>query len=162
MAQAIRDARGVTVETLAADFADALDLTRVTDRIGGDPRITMLVNNAGTATFAPVVETCNAAAAAMINVNVTALVQLMLALLPSFTARNSGTIVNIASVAALGELPRLPSTAVQKLSSSASRAGCRANWPIGTSECRLCCPRLSQRRAGTRPVCHSPPLIPPR
>lgn len=105
VAQAIRDAHGVTVETLAADLADPFDLTRVVDKIGGDPRITMLVNNAGTATFAPVIKIGDGAAQAMIDVNVTALVRLTLAVLPGFTARNSGTIVNIASVAALGELP---------------------------------------------------------
>jgi short-subunit dehydrogenase len=75
------------------------------DRLADDARITLLVNNAGTATFAPVIKTGTAAAAAMIDLNVTALVRLTLAVLPGFTGRNSGTIIYIASVAALGELP---------------------------------------------------------
>jgi short-subunit dehydrogenase len=105
VAQAIRKAHGVPVETIVADLAKQSDLTRVAARLADDARITMLVNNAGTATFAPVVRTGAAAAAAMIDVNVTALVRLTLASLPAFMERNSGTIVNIASVAALGELP---------------------------------------------------------
>ncbi|MGI4745070.1 MAG: SDR family NAD(P)-dependent oxidoreductase [Janthinobacterium lividum] len=105
VAQAIRDAHGVAVETMVADLAEQSDLTRVAARLTDDARITMLVNNAGTATFAPVIKTGAAAVAAMIDVNVTALVRLTLAVLPAFTARNSGTIVNIASVSALGELP---------------------------------------------------------
>lgn len=105
VAQAIRDAHGVAVETLVADLAKPSDLARVAARLTEDARITMLVNNAGTATFAPVIKTGAAAAAAMIDVNVTALVRLTLAVLPGLTKRNKGTIVNIASVAALGEMP---------------------------------------------------------
>lgn len=105
VAQAIREAHGVAVETMVADLAKQSDLTRVAAQLTDDARITMLVNNAGTATFAPVIKTGAAAAAAMIDVNVTALVHLTLAVLPGFTERNSGTIVNIASVAALGEMP---------------------------------------------------------
>lgn len=105
VAQAIRDTHGVGVETMVADLAEQSDLAHVAARLSDDARITMLVNNAGTATFAPVIKTGAEAAAAMIDVNVTALVRLTLAVLPGFTERNSGTIVNIASVAALGELP---------------------------------------------------------
>ncbi len=105
VAQAIRDAYGVVVETIAADLADEADLASVASRIAGNAGITMLVNNAGIATFAPVIRTGVGAANQMIDVNVTALVRLTLAVLPGFTESNSGTIINISSVAALGEMP---------------------------------------------------------
>jgi uncharacterized protein len=105
VAQAIRDAHGVAVETVVADLAEESDLTRVAARLADDARITMFVNNAGTATFAPVIKTGAAAADAIIDVNVAALVRLTLAVLPRFAERNGGAIVNIASVSALGELP---------------------------------------------------------
>src|SRR5271170_6418262 len=41
------------VDTLVANLAEAKDLERVEARISSDPAITALINNAGTATFAP-------------------------------------------------------------------------------------------------------------
>jgi short-subunit dehydrogenase len=104
IADEIRKAHGVEVETMAADLAIADDLAKVVDAIASDASITMLVNNAGTATMKPVAGTTPAQMAAMVNLNVTALAALTLAVLPGFTARNAGVIVNVGS--ALGFVTR--------------------------------------------------------
>jgi short-subunit dehydrogenase len=105
VAQTIRDTHAVAVETVVADLASPNDLARVLDKIAERPDVTMLVNNAGTSSFVPVDLAKTAAVDAMTNLNITALVHLSLAVIPAFKLRGSGTIVNIASVAALGEMP---------------------------------------------------------
>ena len=60
--------------------------------------MTMLVNNAGTSTVAPLSATEPSSVAAMIDLNVTALARLSHAVLPGFLERNKGTLVNVGSV----------------------------------------------------------------
>lgn len=105
VAQTIGEAHGVAVEIIAADLGLEQDLNRVVSALAGDERITMLVNNAGMAKFAPAVDTSLEAVKAMTDLNITALVTLTLAVLPGLKRRRRGTIVNIASIAAFGELP---------------------------------------------------------
>jgi uncharacterized protein len=104
-ASEIRAAHGVEVETLAADLALSADLGKVARAIAADPSVTMLVNNAGTATMAAVASTTLAQAMAMIDVNVSAVAALTLAVLPGFKARNAGTIVNVGSVLGFATVP---------------------------------------------------------
>jgi hypothetical protein len=63
-----------------------------------DPRITLLVNNAGTASLAPLLQADVDEMDRMIAINVRALTRLTYAAAPAFVARNAGTIINIASV----------------------------------------------------------------
>jgi short-subunit dehydrogenase len=96
---------GVKVEVVAADLGAAADLDRVAALVGSDPDITLLVNNAGTATLAPVGGTEPGQHDAMVALNAAALSRLSLAALPAFKARNKGIIVNIGSVLGLVTLP---------------------------------------------------------
>lgn len=96
---------GVKVEVVAADLGAAADLDRVAALVGSDPDITLLVNNAGTATLAPVGGTKPGQHDAMVALNAAALSRLSLAALPAFKARNKGIIVNIGSVLGLVTLP---------------------------------------------------------
>jgi short-subunit dehydrogenase len=89
---------GRVVTPLQADLADAADLAKVETALRDDPTITMLVNNAGVASAAPLLQANVERMAQMITVNVTALTRLTYAAAPAFVARGSGTIINIASV----------------------------------------------------------------
>jgi hypothetical protein len=96
---------GVNVETIIADLAKPEDLARVEARIANDQAISALINNAGTATFAPLAKLSLAALDDTIAVNITALTRLTRAVLPGLTARSKGAIVNFASVLAFHPWP---------------------------------------------------------
>jgi uncharacterized protein len=105
LATRLRAEQGVAVENMIADLANPADLDRVATAIAGDARITMLVNNAGTATLATLAKTGKVDQDKMIALNITALTRLSLAILPAFIARDRGTIINIASVLSFQTLP---------------------------------------------------------
>jgi hypothetical protein len=89
--------RGVTA--IAADLTDDADLARVEATLRNDPTITTLVNNAGTASLAPLLRADVNVMDRIITLNVRVLTRLTYAAAPAFVARGHGTIVNIASVA---------------------------------------------------------------
>lgn len=105
VAAALRSAHGVAVQTIVADLAHPADLEKVAAALVADKRITMLVNNAGASTVAPLASTSKADVDAMNNVNVLALVRLSHAILPEFLARKQGTLINIGSVLGFFWLP---------------------------------------------------------
>jgi short-subunit dehydrogenase len=89
---------GRSVKVLAADLNDKVELAMVEATLRDDPSITMLVNNAGTASVAPLLDADVEKMDDMIALNVTALTRLTYAAAPAFVARGAGTIINIASV----------------------------------------------------------------
>jgi short-subunit dehydrogenase len=94
-----------SVEVLPADLNDRADLERVETKLRSDASITMLVNNAGTAALAPLADSDVQQLQSMIELNVTALMRLTAAVVPSFITRNSGAIINISSI--VGVAPEL-------------------------------------------------------
>jgi uncharacterized protein len=105
LAKEIQDQYHSMVEVVAADLTDSADLARLENRVAADKRVTMLVNNAGNAKLAPLSRTSTEDSASMIALNITALTRLTQAVLPAFLAKNSGSIINIASVLSLHSLP---------------------------------------------------------
>lgn len=105
LASVLRGRHGVEVTTMIADLADNSDRERVAASIAADTRITMLVNNAGTAKLSSLAEAGAAAAAAMADVNVKAVQRLALAALPGFMQRDRGTIINIGSILGFHSIP---------------------------------------------------------
>lgn len=89
---------GRSVEVLRADLNDKAELAKIEATLRDDPSITMLVNNAGTASIAPLLNADVEKMAEMIDLNITALTRLTYAAAPRFVARGAGTIINIASV----------------------------------------------------------------
>jgi short-subunit dehydrogenase len=87
-----------SVTPLRADLGDKTDLAKVENILRNDPSITMLVNNAGTASVAPLLNADVEKMEEMIFLNVTALTRLTYAAAPAFVARGAGTIINIGSV----------------------------------------------------------------
>jgi short-subunit dehydrogenase len=92
---------GRSVETIAADLIRPNDLAKVEGVLRTDASITMLVNNAGVGSTAPLLQSDVADMDRMITLNVNVLMRLAYAAAPAFVARGTGTIVNIASVVAL-------------------------------------------------------------
>ncbi|QPB22805.1 SDR family oxidoreductase [Rhizobium sp. 007] len=101
VAAAIREQTGRTVLIVTADLTTTDDVARVAALIAEDPRITMLVNNAGVGATAPLVQSDVNAMSAMIALNVDALMRLTYAAVPAFVERDRGTIINIASIVAV-------------------------------------------------------------
>lgn len=98
LAERLAKETGRTIETIAADLNDKAALAKVESVLREDPRITMLVNNAGVGSVASVLDGQVDAMESMITLNITALTRLTYAAAPTFVARGSGTIINISSV----------------------------------------------------------------
>lgn len=99
LADELRAGHGIDVEVLPADLANAEDRAKVADRLGLGVQV--LINNAGFGTSGEFWTTDEAALQSQLDVNVTAVMQLTRAALPSMVAAANGTVINIASVAGL-------------------------------------------------------------
>jgi uncharacterized protein len=96
----------LTVPTAAQDVFDAV--------LGWDWPVDLLVNNAGFGDYAPFVKCDRAKQLSMIQLNVLALTELTHLFLPSMIDRQSGSIINVASIAGLQSLPYLSVYAATK------------------------------------------------
>lgn len=101
LASRLREETGRSAEVLIADLARDTELHAVEVRLRDDPRIAMLVNNAGMAVAAPLLSADPDRLEAMVRLNVVAAMRLAVAAAAGFATRGHGTIVNIASVLAL-------------------------------------------------------------
>lgn len=101
VASLVRAATDRKVEVLAADLVDPQALRRVEAllRVRGD--VTLMVNNAGIGSVAPLHGDDVDAMDRMIALNVTALTRLTYAVAPGMAARGAGTIVNVSSIVAI-------------------------------------------------------------
>jgi short-subunit dehydrogenase len=91
---------GVKVDVFPADLLDKGDLARVEARLREDSSITTLVNNAGIATTAGILDNDPDAFERLILLNILAATRLATAAAPGLVARG-GAIINVASVLAL-------------------------------------------------------------
>jgi len=102
IAKLITEATLRKVETVVADLSDRAGVKRVEDILRTDPRITMLVNNAGLAAVAPLLASDVDTMSNIVAVNIDALVRLTYAVVPGFVDRKAGTIINVSSAVAIG------------------------------------------------------------
>lgn len=105
LAAVLRDRHGVQVDCIVADLAEDADRERLASTIAAETRLTMLVNNAGTAKLSSLAEAGAAASATMADVNIKATQHLALAVLPGFRERDHGTIINIGSILGFHSIP---------------------------------------------------------
>ena len=96
---------GVKVDTLVADLTKKEDLEKVSTTIASNDKITVLVNNAGVAVVGPSAQIPIDNLDSQLDLNVRSVTHLSQAILPGFIKRNSGTLINIASVVAFFTLP---------------------------------------------------------
>jgi uncharacterized protein len=101
LAAKLRTKTGVAVDVTSGDLTEARDLARVEARLRDDKAISLLVNNAGAAAPGGFTEPDLDVLEKLIRLNVTAVTRLAGAVVPRFLAKQSGAIVNIASVLAL-------------------------------------------------------------
>jgi short-subunit dehydrogenase len=92
------------VEIVTADLADK-DLLRIEALLTNREDIDVLINNAGLGALGPASKVGADALENLIKINVLALTRLTQAVLPGFLRRNSGTIINIASMIAVMPTP---------------------------------------------------------
>ena len=84
-------------EIIAADLTQGEDVAKVERKLEGDAAISFFLNNAGIATVEKSLQTSVATIERLVALNVTAATRLCLAAGRAFTAKKSGTIVNMAS-----------------------------------------------------------------
>ena len=100
LAAELAAAHGVHAETLAADLTADAELKTVEQRIAQDGGIDVLVNNAGFGVGGRFWETAIEAQNSLHRLHIMATMRLTHAALPAMTARNSGAVINVSSVAA--------------------------------------------------------------
>jgi short-subunit dehydrogenase len=101
VASLVRAATDRKVEVLAADLVDPHALRRVEALLRVRADVTLMVNNAGVGSVAPLHGDDVDAMDRMIALNVTALTRLTYAVAPGMAARGAGTTVNVSSIVAI-------------------------------------------------------------
>jgi len=99
LATELLTAHGTHCEVLPADLAADADVARVAARISNLPRVDYLINNAGFGTKGKYFHADLAGQVTMHRVHVLAIVQLTHAALQRMVEKDSGAIINVASVA---------------------------------------------------------------
>ena len=114
---------GTKSETLAADLADDGQLAMVADRIASEPRLSLLVNNAGLGVRGRFWEAQTADLERMQQIHIIATMRLTHAALRGMIARDFGGIVNVGSVASFLRSPGNASYSASKAWISAFTEG---------------------------------------
>jgi uncharacterized protein len=101
LAKRLTDETGRNVRTVSADLQKQDDVRRIEEVIRNEKDLSLLINNAGIGSAAPLLQADVDTMESMIALNVTALTRLTYAAAPAFVARGAGTIVNISSGVAI-------------------------------------------------------------
>jgi short-subunit dehydrogenase len=101
LAASLSSASGRLITPIVADVNNKLDLAKVETKLKDDPSITLLVNNAGFASVAPLLDADIEKMEEMIALNIIGLTRLTYAAAPAFVKRGTGTIINIGSAAGI-------------------------------------------------------------
>ncbi|GGV28952.1 SDR family NAD(P)-dependent oxidoreductase [Streptomyces griseoflavus] len=101
-ADELRASYGTESEVLAADLATDEGCAAVCSRLGADPAVDLLVNNAGIGYERPFLNNGPRAEERLLDLNVRAVLRLTEAALTAMTARRRGQVLNVASVAGIG------------------------------------------------------------
>ena len=95
----------VRAEVLAADLTSEPDLVPLEQRLAEDPRLEILVNNAGFGTMGKFFEAPLAGQDSMHRLHVMATVRMTHAVLPGMVERRKGAVINVSSVAGFAQSP---------------------------------------------------------
>jgi hypothetical protein len=116
LADKIAGETGRKVEVIAADLGKRKELEKVEAVLRTDKRISTLVNDAGVGSTTPLLQADFDKMIDMIAVNVDALTRLSYAAALGFVERGGGTIINIASIAAVAPTEFAPINGVYNAS----------------------------------------------
>jgi short-subunit dehydrogenase len=106
LAERLRTTTGARVVVHALDLAEPGAGAHLARTLGESGlQVDVLVNNAGVGAYAPIQEADPVQMASQILLNVNALTDLTLALLPGMLSRDRGAVINVASTAAFQPLP---------------------------------------------------------
>jgi hypothetical protein len=105
LAAELGETYGTNIEVLPADLAEETALASVAERVRNEPRVALLVNNAGFGTKGLFWESDLAMQERMHKLHVMATVRLTHAALEGMVARDLGGIINVASVSAFVRSP---------------------------------------------------------
>lgn len=115
LAQQLREQQGVRADVLEWDLSVPGAASSLVDRLAADGRaVDWLINNAGFGDYGPFAESDRAKQAAMVDLNVRAVMELAHGLLPPMLERGRGTIVNVSSIAGFQPLPYMTLYAATK------------------------------------------------
>lgn len=98
LANRLWDKYGVNVAIEAVDLANRPDLERIEQLIASDPKIGVLVNNAGMAVSKPIIGATPDDFQKVVDLNVTAATRLGIVAANAFVQRGGGAIINLSSV----------------------------------------------------------------
>lgn len=101
VAKRVTGVSGKVTDIVTADLGTAEGLHRVEALLKANPAITLLVNNAGFGSAAPLLDADVGRMEEMIDLNVKALTRLTYAAVPGFVARGRGAVINISSIVAI-------------------------------------------------------------
>jgi len=99
LAAEIAARHGAAVEVFPADLVRDDDVSRLVARIAAEPRLALLVNNAGFGTLGTLAKTAPEPQEAMLRLHTLAPMRLSQAAARAFLPRHAGAIVNVSSVA---------------------------------------------------------------
>lgn len=99
LAAELSAAHGVAAEVLVADLSDLGDIARVAARVRSEPRLHVLVNNAGFGTRGVIGKADPDGQSRMLRLHVQAVHELTQAALPGMRERRAGWVITVASVA---------------------------------------------------------------
>jgi short-subunit dehydrogenase len=100
LADELSESHGVKVEVVPADLTSAEDLDRLKQVVAATLNLEILINNAGFGVSGPYIEQSIDKHQRMIDLHITATVQLSHAALPGMIERKRGYIINVSSIAA--------------------------------------------------------------
>lgn len=101
LAERLRGRTGVTVDIMTADLANARERAAIETRLREDPRIGILINNAGAGLAGAFIEQSTDDIDRLVTLNTTALVRLAHAIAPRLAHSGEGAIINIGSAVGL-------------------------------------------------------------
>ncbi len=115
LAAALEEAHGISVRFHVADLATARGRKTALAAVGGDGRVVSgLCNNAGVGRFGAFHEEEPKRLNALVALNVDAVHELTLALLPGMVERGEGAVLNVASILGHGPVPNNASYSASK------------------------------------------------
>lgn len=102
----LQEANGFRVKAYSVDLAEVNDISsKVKEIINDLEGLDILINSAGMAYTAEILDTSLADWQKVINLNLTSVFETIRAVLPTMRSQNSGTIINIASIAGKQAFP---------------------------------------------------------